>query len=114
MNNTITYRGYTGSVEFSAENNIFYGKVLGVCASISYKGYDASELLDNFHRAIDDYYASCTAQGITPEKPYKGSFNVRIGSELHQRAALTALQQGSTLNAFVERAICQALSESAQ
>ena len=27
MNNTIQYKGYVGSVEFSEEDGIFYGKV---------------------------------------------------------------------------------------
>ena len=29
MNNTIQYKGYLGSVEFSEEDGIFYGKVMG-------------------------------------------------------------------------------------
>ncbi len=29
MNNTIQYKGYVGSVEFSEEDGIFYGKVMG-------------------------------------------------------------------------------------
>lgn len=33
MNNTIQYKGYVGSVEFSEEDGIFYGKVMG---SINY------------------------------------------------------------------------------
>lgn len=30
MNNTIQYKGYLGSVEFSEEDGIFYGKVMGI------------------------------------------------------------------------------------
>ena len=30
MNNTIQYKGYVGSVEFSEEDGIFYGKVMGI------------------------------------------------------------------------------------
>ena len=29
MNNTIQYKGYIGSVEFSEKDEIFYGKVMG-------------------------------------------------------------------------------------
>ena len=36
MNNTIQYKGYVGSVEFSEEDSIFYGKVLGIRSLISY------------------------------------------------------------------------------
>ena len=42
MKNTMEYRGYVGSVEFSEEDEIFYGNVLGIKALISYKGTDAN------------------------------------------------------------------------
>jgi predicted HicB family RNase H-like nuclease len=40
-----------------------------------------------------------------PERPFKGSFNVRIQPELHRKAALAAATRGLSLNAFVEDAI---------
>lgn len=36
MNHSIEYRGYTGSVEFSPEDALFYGKVMGVRALEGY------------------------------------------------------------------------------
>ena len=36
---------------------------------------------------------------------YKGSFNIRIGVELHRKAAMSANAKGISLNAFVEDAI---------
>lgn len=44
MNNTIQYKGYVGSVEFSEEDGIFYGKVMGIRSLISYEGESAKEL----------------------------------------------------------------------
>ena len=41
MNNTIQYKGYLGSVEFSEEDGIFYGKVMGIRSLISYEGENA-------------------------------------------------------------------------
>lgn len=55
VNNTITYRGYTGSVEFSAEDGVFFGKVQGIRSLISYEGASIEELLNDFHTAVDDY-----------------------------------------------------------
>ena len=37
MNNTISYKGYNGSVEFSESDGVFYGKVQGVKSLISYE-----------------------------------------------------------------------------
>ena len=48
MNNTIQYKGYVGSVEFSEEDGIFYGKVMGIRSLISYEGESAKELLTTF------------------------------------------------------------------
>lgn len=63
MNHTIQYKGYVGSVEFSEEDGIFYGKVLGVQSLISYEGESTKELLDDFHGAVDDYLKTRKAEG---------------------------------------------------
>ena len=55
MNNTIQYKGYVGSVEFSEEDGIFYGKVPGIRSLISYEGETAGDLLNDFRGAVDDY-----------------------------------------------------------
>lgn len=55
MNNTMEYKGYIGSVEFSEEDVIFYGKVMGIRSLISYEGENARELVEGFHEAVDDY-----------------------------------------------------------
>ncbi|MDR1746564.1 MAG: type II toxin-antitoxin system HicB family antitoxin [Tannerella sp.] len=38
-------------------------------------------------------------------KSYSGVFNVRINSDLHRRAAISAKLHGKTLNSFVKEAI---------
>lgn len=105
MNNTMEYRGYIGSIEFSEDDCIFYGKVQGIRALVSYEGTTAQELVEDFHGAVDDYLALCEETGKAPEKAYKGSFNVRISPQLHQQAALYAISQQVTLNSLVETAL---------
>lgn len=105
MNNTMEYKGYVGSVEFSESDGIFFGKVLGIRALISYEGSDARQLVDDFHGAVDDYLALCREQNLEPEKAYKGSFNVRISPELHKQAAVYALSHGVSLNSFIEASL---------
>ena len=73
MNNTMEYKGYVGSVEFSEEDSLFFGKVLGIRALVSYEGENARDLVEDFHGAVDDYLALCEEQGTEPEKAYKGS-----------------------------------------
>lgn len=55
MKNVIEYKGYIGSVEFSEEDGIFFGKVMGIRSLISYEGTDAKSLVEDFHGAVDDY-----------------------------------------------------------
>jgi len=109
MNNTMQYRDYLGSVEFSAEDSLFYGKVLGIRSLISYEGRTATELLNDFHGAVDEYLDLCRQEGREPEKAYRGSFNVRISPELHRQAVIAALNKQVSLNSYVESSIEQAL-----
>lgn len=107
MNNIMEYQGYVGSVEFSQEDNLFYGKVMGIRSLISYEGTTAKELVEDFHRAVEDYLLLCKETGQVPEKAYKGSFHVRISPELHQKAAVYAATHQMSLNHFVEKSIEQ-------
>lgn len=105
MNNTIQYKGYTGSVEFSEEDGIFYGKVMGIRSLISYEGENAKDLIHDFHGAVDDYIQTCEAEGRTPEVAYKGSFNVRISPELHKRLVIYATAHNMSLNSYIEETL---------
>lgn len=109
MSNTMEYKNYIGSVEFSEADGCFFGKVMGIRALISYEGTNARELVEDFHGAVDDYLSLCEAEGRAPEKAYKGSFNVRVSPELHRRAAQYAAAHQMTLNGFVESSIRQVL-----
>ncbi len=75
MNNTIQYKGYIGSVEFSEEDGLFFGKVMGVRSLISYEGETAKELIADFHGAVDDYLKMCEAEHRTPEVAYSGIYH---------------------------------------
>ena len=59
MNNLIEYKGYVGSIAFSESDGVLLGKVQGIRSLISYKGTNATELISDFHNAIDGYLALC-------------------------------------------------------
>jgi len=101
MKNTLEYKGYVGSLEFSEEDSLLFGKVLGIRSLISYEGESAKELLEDFHQAVDDYLSLCEETGTEPEKPFKGSFNIRISSELHKRLFIEAASRNMSLNSLV-------------
>ena len=101
----LEYKGYTGSIEYSKEDDLLYGKVLGIRGLISYEGKTGMELENDFKEAIDEYLSDCEKEKITPEKPFKGSFNVRLSSRLHKKAALLAIEEKVSLNNFVAESI---------
>ena len=106
MRNTMEYKGYVGSVEFSEEDGLFFGKVQGIRSLISYEGTNATGLIGDFHGAVDEYLAACKETGTAPEQAYKGSFNVRFRDpELHRRAAVYAYDHNMTLNRVVEESV---------
>ena len=105
MNNVLTYKGYIGSVHFSADDNVFFGKLEGVNDLITFEGGTVQELKDAFCYMVDEHIKDCEAENIPVEKSYKGSFNVRLTPDLHRRAATSARMHGTTLNTFVKESI---------
>jgi len=108
--NYLHYRDYIGSIEFSEEDAVFHGKVIGIRSLISYEGDSVGAITEDFQSAVDEYLEFCVERDIQPEKPFKGSFNVRIDNDLHRKAVLAASAQGLSLNAFVEEAIRQTVN----
>ena len=51
----LEYKGYTGSIEYSREDDLLYGKVLGIRGLISYEGERGKSLEQDFRNAIDTY-----------------------------------------------------------
>lgn len=103
--NTIKYRGYVGTIEISEEDDVIFGKVVGISSLISYEGKTCTDVVTDFHEAVDDYLLACEEHGIAPEVPYKGSFNVRITPGLHERLARYAISAGRSLNSCVQEAL---------
>ncbi len=105
MANTIEYKGYIGSIEYSSEDKCFFGKLEMIDDLVTFEATAALELEDNFHNAVDSYMETCRDLGREPQKLYKGVFNVRIEPELHKKVYQEALRAGLSLNSFVRQAL---------
>ena len=99
------YKGYIGRVEFDDEQHIFTGEVVNTRDVITFQGSSVRELETEFEKSVDDYLAWCKQDGVEPEKPYSGKFNVRFAPSTHERAAVEAKRQGVSLNRFVEMSV---------
>jgi predicted HicB family RNase H-like nuclease len=111
MGQTLQYKGYDGSVLYSAEDRLLHGRIMGIRDMVSFEGTDVKRLEKNFKAAVDEYLRFCEAEGKTPDVPFKGSFNVRIPQDLHQRAALYAEEHDLKLNAVVQQALKEYLTQ---
>ena len=102
----LKYKGYIGSVEYSEEDNILFGKVLGMSKDvITYEGETLEELTADFHEGVDHYLAACAANCIAPRKAYSGSLNIRISPETHGLLASIAQKLGTSINGVIKTAI---------
>lgn len=110
MSDVLEYKGYYASVLFSAEDEVFYGKLLGIEDLVNFEGTSVKEIKKVFREAVDDYLETCKKIGKEPNKTYKGTFNVRIPVELHKAAAIFAARQNISLNEFVKSAILYSLA----
>lgn len=105
MSNMLAYKGYHATIEYDAEDEILVGTVFGVRDTLAFHGSSVPEITETFHDCIDTYLQVCAEQGISPDKEFKGSFNIRIPPALHRQAALAAEKEGISLNQFIQQSI---------
>lgn len=105
MSNTIEYKGYIGSIEYSSEDKCFFGKLEMIDDLVTFESDNAHDLEKNFHNAVDGYLQTCLELGREPQKVYKGVFNVRIDPKLHKKVYKEALKAGMSLNSFIQQTL---------
>lgn len=101
---TLSYKGYTGSVEFDFEGNYLYGKVQGISDLISFDGETPQEIKANFESMVDEYLEYCKQIGKNPDRSYSGTFNIRTTEEVHRKLCQRAAEEGVSLNKICELA----------
>ena len=67
--NFLEYKGYLGTVEYSKEDDILHGKVIGIRGLLSYEGNSLENLKKDFYEAVDFYLLHCEENGVEPQKP---------------------------------------------
>ncbi len=105
MKDILKHKDFMGSVHFNSEDEVFYGKIEGINDLITFEGKSVKEILASFKEAVDDYINICNISKKQVYKSYKGSFNIRISSDLHRKAVEKAISLGIPLNQLVQKAI---------
>lgn len=103
--NTMSYKGYIGSVAFSEEDDTFFGKIEGIGSVVTYEGESVSELKAAFHEAVDDYLTFCEERKIEPQKSHNVSLCISLTPSIHNQVALLAKKAGISINAFIREAV---------
>ena len=99
------YKGYLGTVEYDAQAKIFHGDIINTRDVITFQGTTVNEIERAFKDSINDYITWCKEEGVEPEKPYSGKFNVRLPPQMHREIAVLAKKKKISLNSFVEQAL---------
>jgi len=105
------YKGYLGLVEYDDEAGILHGEVINLRDVITFQGETVQELRGAFQESVDDYLAFCVERGEEPERPYSGTFTVRIPPVLHRDIAFQARMRNKSLNSWVADLLETALTE---
>ena len=105
------YKGYLGRVEYDDEAGVFHGEVINLRDVVTFQGETVQELRRAFQESVDDYLAFCIERNEEPERPYSGTFTIRVPPELHRDAALQARLRNKSLNSWVAELLAEAATE---
>jgi predicted HicB family RNase H-like nuclease len=95
------YKGYIGKVEFDDHAGVFHGEVLNLRDVITFEGETVRELRQAFQDSIEDYLQFCAERGELPERPFSGTFTIRIPPQLHREIAVQAKLANKSLNRWL-------------
>jgi predicted HicB family RNase H-like nuclease len=93
------------------EDNCLHGRILFVEDLITYQAQTIPDLEKEFREAVDDYLRTCKEVGKPPQKPYSGTFNIRIGPRRHQKLARYAALNNISGNEVIKKALDDFLKE---
>ena len=62
-NDQLQYKDFIGSVNFSANDQIYYGKIEGISDLVTFEGNTVQTLTQDFQQAVEDYIKDCKDLG---------------------------------------------------
>lgn len=98
------YKGYTGTVEYSEEDDAYIGQLRDIRDLVIYESEDASGLKAAFEEAVDDYLDFCKDEGVETNA-LTARFSVSSDPDLHCRARQFAKINGMSLSALARSAL---------
>ena len=68
----LQYKGYTARPEYSEEDGVFFGRLLGISDCITFEAENEVGLEIEFREAVDGYLELCAEIGKEPQRGYIG------------------------------------------
>lgn len=97
----MNYQGYSARIKYSEEDGLFVGHIAGIRDVVGFHGESVQELRAAFEEAVDDYLETCAKLGRAPQKPFSGTFSLRLGPELHASISAKAELSDKSINQWV-------------
>ena len=110
MKNILKYKDFIGTVNYSSDDKVFFGKVEGINDLVTFEGTTVEELETAFKYMVDQHIEDCKENNLPIEKSYKGSLNIRLSPKLHKKAAYKATIEGISLNQLIKKAVEKEIS----
>lgn len=103
----IQYRGYIAKVEYDASVGLLHASVINSNAYpiANCEAADVQTLKKELRVSIDEYLASCEEDGVEPSKPFSGKLHLRLGTDLHQRVAISPSHRGMSINSWIKHVL---------
>ena len=109
---TIEYQGYVARIELDEDEKILHGRVINIGDVVTFESPSAPQLLREFKRSIEDYFAFCKKRGEQPEKPFSGKFVLRVDPAVHRAIAVAADREAKSINKWAEETLARAAAVS--
>ena len=87
VSGVLEHKNYCGTIEYTVDDGVLFGEVMGIKSLISYEGETLKTLEMNFKEAIDGYLEWCSEESIEPEKPIKYKVSLNMVPDLQQDAS---------------------------
>ena len=97
-NNILEYKGFKAKIEFSADDNVFFGYLIGIDDIVTFHGETVKQLRKAFRESVDFHIEVCEKVGKKPKKQYSGKVMLRLPNQLHAKISEAAASAGKSIN----------------
>lgn len=94
----MNYNGFTAKIEFSADDNVFVGRLIGIDDVVMFEAETVEGLNKALQEAVDFHIEVCEKAGKKSKKSYSGKLLFRLPDKLHAEIAEAATREGKSIN----------------